>query len=91
MAKHNEDELRNDGKKRRGNICVKSIVLLGLAIMIVVVLSIVYRSFVGNLGPYYPYSSIISPDDFSIMAFIFAIGVVFGYIFRDVTMRDSEE
>jgi hypothetical protein len=25
------------------------------------------------------------------MALIFAIGVVFGYIFRDVTMRDSED
>jgi hypothetical protein len=91
LPEHNEDESRDYRKKRRGNICVKSVVLLGLSIMIVVVLSIVYGSFVGNLGPYYPYSSIISPTDFSIMAFIFAIGVVFGYIFRDATIRDSED
>ncbi|MFW9833531.1 MAG: hypothetical protein ACFFEK_06025 [Candidatus Thorarchaeota archaeon] len=91
MTEHNEDESRNNRKKRRGNICVRSIVLLGLAIMLVVMLSIVYRSWVGDLGPYYPYSSIISPSDFSIMALIFSIGVVFGYTFRDATIRDSED
>jgi hypothetical protein len=70
---------------RTGNICVKAIVFMGLAILFVAITSLSYGYISEFLWIRYNIS-VFPPEQFSLISMIFVIGVVFGYILREATI-----
>ena len=84
MVENREEDHDDEEKQDRGNIVVKFFVLLFLGLIIVVILAMLLVYILRFLG-YYVYPFDLTPT------VTFVIGVVFGYIARDLSLRRSKK